>query len=576
MRCQASEQPGVCARCLVSRKECIVRKKPRPGRRGPRSSSEDTVSKPLSPANVGSFSINYSIPVKDDPTNAIEALKDVHEHALASILSQDQSTEEIQDKSHTNSTGNASPVQNLADTKMSIWRQPEFDLASAEASLESFRPSLNYLPLLNLPETASVSYLATTKPFVLLAILAVSSGSRTVHKHALYDDEFRKALGLAYVSGGERSVELLQGLLIYCAWYPFHLRPKSEKLVHFLRIARDLVQDLKLDDLLLQVADNFSPIVSDTQLDKTRVYLAYLYLNLTYGVVWKGERELPILRLPCTSIALEILQNNAQVDGDITLVALVRSSSLFADMSETIREGDLQRATECQIILRRLEQDFLELQPTTNQPITGLEAIRFQVMFVDIFLDCGSMLGLPVSKKYASTDASVLYPSLPTLYEATRKIRTFLSLVVDLGSPSLLSFTINDWTRLIVVLTLSFRLSFPLALCPEFDSAYARSQIQLGRFLRDMSQGANPGVEKDLLSASRCMFSLAKVKYDSRLASLRNADSNTPVSRTFGCPVINRNLSISSGNRQSQSIEENKQTRVPLFFDLWATMTMGW
>lgn len=40
-----------------------------------------------------------------------------------------------------------------------------------------------------------------------------------VQKHALYDDEFRKALGLKYGSGGERSLELLQGILIYCAWY---------------------------------------------------------------------------------------------------------------------------------------------------------------------------------------------------------------------------------------------------------------------------------------------------------------------------------------------------------------------
>jgi len=61
---------------------------------------------------------------------------------------------------------------------------------------------------------------------VLLAILASASGCRTVQGHGLYDEEFRKVLGLKYVAGGERCLEMLQGLLVYCAWWvpiPFHL-----------------------------------------------------------------------------------------------------------------------------------------------------------------------------------------------------------------------------------------------------------------------------------------------------------------------------------------------------------------
>ena len=77
---------------------------------------------------------------------------------------------------------------------------------------------LAHYPVIVLRPDETVASLAATKPFVLLAILAAASGSRTLQGHSLYDEEFRKVLGLKFVAGGERSISLLQGILIYCAW----------------------------------------------------------------------------------------------------------------------------------------------------------------------------------------------------------------------------------------------------------------------------------------------------------------------------------------------------------------------
>lgn len=67
-------------------------------------------------------------------------------------------------------------------------------------------------------EEATVASLARERPFVLLAVLAAASSTRTLQGHSLYDEEFRKILGLKFVAGGERSLELLQGLAVYVAW----------------------------------------------------------------------------------------------------------------------------------------------------------------------------------------------------------------------------------------------------------------------------------------------------------------------------------------------------------------------
>lgn len=171
-----------------------------------------------SSANLGTFSINYTVPARVDLSNTLEALQGLHDHAHTSILFGEEFGDSLGIANPSTILSKPSTSPNVLDASANIWRQPLFDMASAEDLLKSFRSTSSYLPFILLSDDITVSHLATTKPFVLLAILTVASGSRMVQKHALYDDEFRKALGLKYGSGGERSLELLQGLLIYCAW----------------------------------------------------------------------------------------------------------------------------------------------------------------------------------------------------------------------------------------------------------------------------------------------------------------------------------------------------------------------
>lgn len=110
----------------------------------------------------------------------------------------------------------------------SLGVRPQFNLDSAEKLLSEFEgrmllhfPAVSVSPIRDGDRGErgfTVAGLAKTKPFVLLAILAAASGSRTLQGHSLYDDEFRKILGLKFVAGGERSLELLQGLVVYTAW----------------------------------------------------------------------------------------------------------------------------------------------------------------------------------------------------------------------------------------------------------------------------------------------------------------------------------------------------------------------
>lgn len=202
-----------------------------------------------------------------------------------------------------------------------------------------------------------------------------------------------------------------------------------------------------------------------------------------------------------------------------------------------------------------------------------------QTMFIDVFLDCGSLLVFPVAKTFLSAKRSCFPPPLSNLCSAPKKIRSYLDYVSELEDSSLPSFTVNDWTRFIVILTLAFRLSFPLSLCPDFDSNSARSEIQLDQFLSKMSDGADITTSTDLLSASRAMLGLAKTKYDRRLELLEKPAPVTPVSRVFGCPMMDGSLrrSVEQWDHNFTNLSGWAEPKnPPLFHDVWATMTMGW
>lgn len=116
------------------------------------------------------------------------------------------------------------PPSSTTGSQSSHSIQPQFNLDSATALLASFRAGmLPRYPVTSLPSGGAggeVPALAGTRPFVLLAVLAAASTSRSLQGgHGLYDEEFRRVLGLKFVSRGERSLELLVGLLIYCVWW---------------------------------------------------------------------------------------------------------------------------------------------------------------------------------------------------------------------------------------------------------------------------------------------------------------------------------------------------------------------
>ncbi|KAK1246141.1 hypothetical protein MKX07_005210 [Trichoderma sp. CBMAI-0711] len=366
-------------------------------------------------------------------------------------------------------------------------------------------------------------------------------------------------------------------------YIPFITLPAGSTLAHCIRMAADIIHELGLDENFL-ASNLWGQGVTEEELDKIRAYLAYVYLVSTYVVVWKGERCVPT-RLPAwANIAIDTLEQNAQTENDRMLVALVRLSILCSDASDAMNERIKDTVRNSQLILVGLEQRYQQIRSNILATCPGAfdrETIRMQALFLDIFFDAGSLLAFPVAGTPSpSLKSERIPPPIPKIYSATKKIRVFLDYVGNLDDNALLSFTVNDWTRLIVVLTLAFRLSFPLSLCPDFDWTWASSQIQLEQFLSKVSRDADTVVASNgILSANRVVFGLLKTKFNRRLSSVGD-EPTIPSSRTFGCPMMSGGSSLADAQWSSEFAPSEPSTDSDMsdmvFHDMWTAVATGW
>jgi hypothetical protein len=86
--------------------------------------------------------------------------------------------------------------------------------------LTRFQESQTYFPFIRLPQGITMETVMKDHPFLLLGILAAMS-MPDVYIHQRLDAKFRRVLSEKTIERDEKSLDLLQGLLVYLAWYDY-------------------------------------------------------------------------------------------------------------------------------------------------------------------------------------------------------------------------------------------------------------------------------------------------------------------------------------------------------------------
>ncbi|KAH7348525.1 hypothetical protein BKA65DRAFT_398517, partial [Rhexocercosporidium sp. MPI-PUGE-AT-0058] len=119
-------------------------------------------------------------------------------------------------------------------------------LKQAEDLLQTYRAKASFFPFVKIAPEATVPSLSRTSPFLLLAILTSASIQDPLLHHQI-NHEFRRVLSSQVLLQGQRSLDFLQGLLVYIAWYPAHVNPRDTTSFMYMNLAISLLIDLGLD-----------------------------------------------------------------------------------------------------------------------------------------------------------------------------------------------------------------------------------------------------------------------------------------------------------------------------------------
>ncbi|KAK0391139.1 hypothetical protein NLU13_0641 [Sarocladium strictum] len=503
-------------------------------------------------------------------------------------------------------------------------RQPQFNVASAQYLLYHFRTAMiSHLPCLSLPESTTVQTLAALKPFLLLSILTCASGSTSLPGYELYDAEFRKVLALKFVAAGERSLELLQGLLVYSLWYPFHLRPRNIQKFQYLRMVSDLVHDLGLDGPNLAEPPFQS---SADRIERLRIYLGFTYADSVFTMCWQALKRTipddPSWTLRCC----DELEHLTSTESDLTLVYLARLGVMNLQASSFIFDRSSCSSSNLELLLLGLQTQLHQLQERVPVHIALSTPTELAVLFINLYLNAAGILQR--LGHYNSTPSSakpaVSCPDPYKLVQAVHSAKSFLNHILALSKKEFSTLTAADWCRIVLGIIVSLRLSLPIIGCPEFDSAWARREIRLIEFLERLSsqdgddnkeivttesRGDKANSKVDIAAATRVVFRVVKNKFQESIqAATQQGDrekGNEASAVKFSCPMLDGSMeaylpTLGSGvsvpaeplittamiggglggaHEDSACLRNGWAPEYPrqhVFHDIWATMTIGW
>ncbi|KAL6856415.1 hypothetical protein J3F83DRAFT_753301 [Trichoderma novae-zelandiae] len=544
IRCRPSEKLGVCLKCLASKRECIVRARPRVRRLVFEGSSASEANPPPPAGPSKSFTIDFNIHLKVDVDENFESLRDAHANFFDNLVPPDDGPGPLQPDSAMHSLDSTPASSTDTDHNPDLQAKPSFNLASAESLLTLFHSMLCHFPCIGLDPDASVSLLAASRPFVLLAILAAASGSRSIQGNSLYDEEFRRILGLKFVACGERTLEILQGILIYCAWYPFHLRPRNKQPFRYLRMATEVIHDMGLDQETQAGLYPSDAPVTTQQLDRIRSYLGCFYLASMTPREWQSRDQAPQVFSKWTEDCCKILECSG-AENDAVLASLVRLSSTGAEALRTINDGNDLTHQQSRLVLLGLKAQLQNIESCTPPHIASTPPVHMQNLFVHLCLQGGALFRLNRLPLHLTKGRLSVPPEVSQLYSSVDTIRQFLTYVLGLDETTMAKFSIADWCRFISVIILAIRLTIATPECPEFDTSWARSRLRLDEILERLCEEKAPKIANqtiDVVSAMRAILCVVRDKYNQRLYIIDHIQEMAPRKLSLGCPMLDGSM----------------------------------
>ncbi|EPE34573.1 hypothetical protein GLAREA_10267 [Glarea lozoyensis ATCC 20868] len=333
----------------------------------------------------------------------------------------------------------------------------------AEAYLNAFRE--HSFPWVRLPEQKSLETLRRERPFLLQSVLTFAAYEEVRLQRSL-ETELKSTLMKKILVEGEKSLDLLQGLLVYLAWYHFHFNVVQEQMYQLCQMAVAMMVDLGINkpnsstNSLDAQAYHDSPSLSASSenLERRRTYLGcyYIVASLCHGL----RKPSNIGFTNYTENCCQTIAQFEEYDSDHIIPYFVRLQKFAGDVNHTFDYGGESNLPELdtfriKMLSQVLNDQLTQLQGTFPPKVWDNAAIRMTYYSYRIYVN---EIGFHAKRASWSTAATIVSDHPSWYFSATRgeslrcalrAAKEYLDCFLELTIDQLRSFIVSDWVRLV-------------------------------------------------------------------------------------------------------------------------------
>ncbi|RAL59963.1 hypothetical protein DID88_000589 [Monilinia fructigena] len=316
-----------------------------------------------------------------------------------------------------------------------------------------------------------------TKPVLGKAVLMAAS-YYNLPRQTVYETTLVKDLTERIMTRKEKTLELLQTILVFCGWYHYHCLGHPH-LNNLLGLAMGLAGDLGLNKP--PSSDRFrypfghsratAGDLSKRSMEQRRALAGLFYLT---SLVATGFQRIDAMKYSVhMDECVQVIEKKPEHPTDLLLVELVKISHLGEKIGQTVlllqNDSDIQVPTVLKLGSFQMELDTLQKGVPATWSDDIILQLHHHISTIRLYEVALTNEWTPTNCTQPPQSISIpqpthpppLHPSqLQSLYTCLHHTRSFLDLILSLPPSTYLSQPISPWSLLAYALMILARLSF--------------------------------------------------------------------------------------------------------------------
>ncbi|KAF7682317.1 hypothetical protein GT037_001293 [Alternaria burnsii] len=479
VRCVPSDTPAICQRCQKARVECVehvARRRPAKARSDGQTPTKlrdfDKKLDKLSAivATMAPTPTQCSLPsVATIPSQLLDSSQQMPTPTpiAAQPVSMPPAPRTSILPAHANQSETSAPFwDSMNDTLSYLGRLDpvirSISLVHMQMLLDTYRSMVDFFPFVSLPRECRCQDLFQSRPMLMFAVLTVSSYDSVSLQRAL-SLEFRKVV-MVRIMKGEKTLDLLQGLLVFIAWHHHYMDVQAVSITMLLQLCLGIAHDLGLDSISRTVR---SPLQKENPRDREakRAYLGCYYLSSNLGLMEPGKARAMSHTSTLRNYASE-LASSWENTSDAVLPILTDVCQYMEDVEETFRNQS-EQAVVVRTQVKRLSDKWDNIRLASKLQANDFTILQWLQLAARIHL-YRTAASIDLVDRDSTPWASGFQLSLRvTLVRSTEQ---FLDNSTKLPTKHFDSVSLIDWLNLINTITSLNKLAVHASPMPGWDA----------------------------------------------------------------------------------------------------------